>query len=60
MRKPQTENTYTVVKIKDGSYGVRVSPPTYGPSSTVNGYRTESEAEADIPRLRALHAAAGR
>jgi hypothetical protein len=54
------ESTYTVVMIKDGSYCVRVSPPTYSPYSTVNGYQTESEAEADIPRLRALHAAAGR
>jgi hypothetical protein len=59
VRKPPTENTYTVVWTKDGRYGVRVRPPTYGPLSTVNGYHTESEAEADIPRLKALYAAAG-
>jgi hypothetical protein len=52
--KSRTENTYTVVPIKDGSYGVRVSPPSFGPSSTINGYRTEGEAEADIPRLKAI------
>jgi hypothetical protein len=58
--KSLTENTYTVVPIKDGSYGVRVSPPSSSPFLTVNGYRTEGEAEVDIPRLKALYATAGR